>query len=101
MELFGRDRELAILIDRLGDHRLVTVVGPGGIGKTALARAAACRLGEAYPLGAHLVDLTLVDSPDAVGGALAAQLGFPSFATLLASPSGSPAGPCTCDRRRG
>lgn len=35
--LFGRDRELADLRRRLEDHRLVTVTGPGGVGKSTLA----------------------------------------------------------------
>ena len=41
--------------------------------------------------GAHFVDLTRVDDAEAVGGALAAQLGFPSFRALVDSPSDQPA----------
>ncbi len=90
-DLIGRERELEELVDRLEDHRLVTVVGPGGIGKTAIARAVAARQGPRFPLGAHFVDLTRVDDAEAVGGALAAQLGFPSFRALVDSPSDQPA----------
>ena len=39
-ELVGRDAELAALAEQLRDRRLVEVVGPGGIGKTAVAIAA-------------------------------------------------------------
>ncbi|MCD2196755.1 winged helix-turn-helix domain-containing protein [Actinomycetospora endophytica] len=39
--LVGRDAELAALVAALDDHRLVTVVGPGGVGKTRLAVEAA------------------------------------------------------------
>lgn len=91
MELIGRERELTELTERLAGHRLVTVIGPGGIGKTALARAAAERLGPGYELGVHVIDLTRVDAAEAVGGTIAAQLAFPSFAALLASPTEQPA----------
>ncbi|MPY95140.1 MAG: hypothetical protein GEV08_19420 [Acidimicrobiia bacterium] len=91
MELFGRARELGELVDRLRGHRLVTVMGPGGIGKTALARAASARLAHTFELGAHEVDLTRVDAPGAVGGAMASQLGFPTFSALVSSPSEQPA----------
>jgi non-specific serine/threonine protein kinase len=69
----------------------VTVVGPGGIGKTSLAVAVADTVDGRYPLGAHLIDLTRVTAPDAVGGAIADQLGFPSFTSLLDSPTDQPA----------
>ena len=75
----------------LGHRRLVTIIGPGGIGKTALALAAMERLGGEFPLGAHFVDLSRVGEADAVVGALAAQLGFSSFDALLSSPTDQPA----------
>jgi len=89
--LIGRERELAQVADRLEDHRVVTVVGPGGIGKTALAREVATRQVDRFSLGTRFVDLSLVDDHEAVGGALAAQLGFPSFTALLDSPGEQPA----------
>ena len=42
-------------------------------------------------LGAHFVDLSRIDRADAVTGAMAAQLGFPSFGALLESPTEHPA----------
>ena len=83
MRVLGREDELAEVGRRLDDHRLVTVVGPGGIGKTALARAVAEVHGSTFELGAHHVDLTRVDSEESVGRALAAQLGFPSLTAIL------------------
>ena len=38
MTLIGRERESALLLARLESNRLVTVIGPGGVGKTALAQ---------------------------------------------------------------
>ncbi|GAB1389767.1 MAG: hypothetical protein AMXMBFR78_19680 [Rubrivivax sp.] len=55
--LWGRDAELAELVERIRQHRLVTLVGPGGIGKTRLALAAAARLAPAFADGARLVEL--------------------------------------------
>ena len=91
MELIGRERETAELVDRLRNRRLVTVIGPAGIGKTALALSVARHAGADYPLGAHLVDLTRVDDGTDVPGAIAAQLGFASFEALLSSPTEQPA----------
>lgn len=53
----GRQAELADLRRRLGEHRLVTLVGPGGVGKTRLALQAATVLQRAFALGAGFVDL--------------------------------------------
>ena len=44
-ELIGRETEVAALADLLADQRLVEVVGPGGVGKTAVAIAVGRRLG--------------------------------------------------------
>jgi predicted ATPase len=92
VELFGRENDLAEVAARLmGGHRLVTVTGPGGVGKTSVARAVMARLEPAFALGGHLVDLSRIDRPDAVAGELAAQLGFSSFDNLLGSPTDQPA----------
>ena len=78
-ELIGRDRELDDVAARFDSHRLVTLVGPGGVGKTALATAVGARVGRDFPRGVHVVELTRVDREDAVPGAIAGQLGFESF----------------------
>src|SRR5262245_9951113 len=91
MELFGRGRELADVVARVSaGHRLVTILGPGGVGKTALARAAVAELAPSFPLGGRVVELSRVERPDAVAGAVAAQLGFASFDALLQSPMEQP-----------
>jgi predicted ATPase len=83
--LIGRDAELAEIGERLRSRRLVTLVGPGGVGKTATAREAAHRAADRFPLGVRFVDLTRTDNPDAVAGTFAAQLGCSSLDALLAS----------------
>ena len=88
--LVGRDRELHELDDRLRANRLVTVVGPGGVGKTALARAGAVTVAPMFSMGTGFVDLTRVEEEAGVPGALAAQLGFDSFDALLSSPADRP-----------
>jgi len=91
MELIGRQREVAEVATRLRDRRLVTVIGPAGIGKTALALSVSREVAASYELGAHVVDLTRVDSAQDVAGAIAAQLGFGTFDALINSPSEQPA----------
>lgn len=91
MEIVGREGVLTEIVRRLGESRLVTITGPGGIGKSTLADAVADREASRYPVGALRVDLTLVDEGHEVLPALAAQLGFGSFAALLDSPTEAPA----------
>lgn len=88
--LVGRDHELHELDRRLRSSRLVTVVGPGGVGKTALAGAGSQRAAPMFPMGVRYVDLTRVEDEGRVSGALAAQLGFDSFDALLSSPADRP-----------
>src|SRR3712207_6432493 len=85
MDLIGRDEELQELLARLARRRLVTLTGPGGIGKTTLASAAAAQAAERFELGARTVDLTVVDAPERVSGSIAAQLGFATFEALVGS----------------
>src|SRR5262249_39188772 len=55
--LIGRDREVAEVLERLEQDRLVTLIGGGGVGKTRLALEVAARAGEGLPGGAVWVDL--------------------------------------------
>jgi len=59
-ELFGRDGELERIIELFRAHRLVTLTGMGGIGKTRLALSAAALLVEEAPDGVWFVDLVPV-----------------------------------------
>lgn len=75
----GRQRAVAELRELLTDPatRLVTLVGPGGIGKTRLALQVAAGLQEAFPDGVAAVPLETVRSPDLVPSAVATALGLP------------------------
>jgi predicted ATPase/class 3 adenylate cyclase/DNA-binding NarL/FixJ family response regulator len=59
----GREAELAELVDLMGRHRLVTLVGPGGCGKTRLAAQAAGEAFYGYPDGVWWVELATVSDP--------------------------------------
>lgn len=71
----GRDNEVAAADDALAASRLVTLVGPGGAGKTRLALEVARRRVEAIDDGVWFVDLSRTQGPDQVVAALAAELG--------------------------
>jgi len=60
-ELIGRDEAVARLCRLLEAHRLVTLTGPGGVGKTRLALATAVRLGAAFPGGVHVAEFAALD----------------------------------------
>jgi predicted ATPase/class 3 adenylate cyclase len=75
--LIGRDAEIASLRDLLADEstRLVTLTGPGGVGKTRLALAAAADSLETFPDGIFLVTLAGVDAAALLLPEVAAVLG--------------------------
>ena len=61
----------------LGEYRLVTLAGPGGVGKTRLATEVARRVAGQFADGAWLVELAAVSRPARVVAAVAAALGVP------------------------
>jgi predicted ATPase/DNA-binding CsgD family transcriptional regulator len=56
----GRARDLDIALERLAEARLVTLLGPGGVGKTRLAAVVASPAASSYPAGGAFVDLVPV-----------------------------------------
>jgi predicted ATPase/DNA-binding winged helix-turn-helix (wHTH) protein len=75
-QITGRSQVIDTLIARLARERFVTIVGPGGIGKTALALAMADKLLESYEHGACFVDLAALANPHLVPNKLASLLGL-------------------------
>lgn len=69
--LFGRVDDVSRLITHLPHHRLVTIVGPGGIGKTTLALAGAEALVDAYEDGVRLVDMAGLSDPRLISATVA------------------------------
>jgi predicted ATPase/DNA-binding CsgD family transcriptional regulator len=65
----GRRREIADVRKKLSGARLVSLVGPGGVGKTRLAVRVATALGRGFPDGAWLVELAEVRDPGQVSNA--------------------------------
>jgi predicted ATPase/DNA-binding CsgD family transcriptional regulator len=70
----GRVRELAEVKRLLAAARVVTLTGPGGIGKSRLALRAAHHLGRHFPDGVWMAELAELDGPDLVPDALARSM---------------------------
>ena len=81
----GRDDDLARIDTLLARGRLVTVVGPGGAGKTRLAVEAGRRHRHEYRDGTWLVDLAAVTEPAKAGAAMLAAIGLRGAALFEAS----------------
>jgi ATP/maltotriose-dependent transcriptional regulator MalT len=62
----GREREIADVEKLLAEHRLLTLTGPGGSGKTRLALAVAPRVARDFEDGVWLVELASLSDPDLV-----------------------------------
>jgi predicted ATPase/class 3 adenylate cyclase len=73
-ELLGRDRELSDLVGLVRANRVVTMTGPGGVGKTRLATEVARTLAAEFPDGAAFVGFADVTDASGFLAALAAAL---------------------------
>ena len=93
--LVGREEVLAEVVSAIGTAPLVTLTGPGGIGKTRLALAVGERVASLYPDGVWWVDLTAAGDPALVAGTVARALGIqlgdaPPLPRLVAGLKGLP-----------
>ncbi|REG01374.1 putative ATPase [Asanoa ferruginea] len=76
-DLFGRDEAVAELTALLGKHRLLSLTGTGGVGKTRLAVEVACAARPTFPDGAWLVELAGVEGgADEVADTVMGTLGL-------------------------
>lgn len=72
----GREADVAAVTARLGTARVVTLLGPGGVGKTRLALELSRRLSDRYPDGVYFCDLSAFRRPGQVDRAIAETLGI-------------------------
>ena len=75
----GREKEIATLKETLSNHRLITLTGPGGVGKTRLSIEAASELVNDFRNGVWFVDLAHVTDPALVAVTIARVLGVPEM----------------------
>jgi predicted ATPase/DNA-binding winged helix-turn-helix (wHTH) protein len=74
--IVGRDDIIAALAARLAQRRFLTIVGPGGIGKTTVAVAISERVSASFDDGVWFVGLAWLPDPDLVASALGTVLGI-------------------------
>ena len=73
----GREQDMTAAARALGHARIVTLCGPGGVGKTRLALEMARRLSDRFPDGVRFCDLSALRRPAEVERAVAAVVGVP------------------------
>ena len=75
-ELIGREEELSEILNLVTTHRLVTLTGAGGIGKTTLALALAGELRPHFADGVRLAEFSALADPGLVPATVAAAVGL-------------------------
>jgi non-specific serine/threonine protein kinase len=73
----GRQEELAAIAMLLAESRVVTIVGPGGVGKTRVALVTAAQASASYPDGPWIVELSHLRDPALLPNTVASVLGLP------------------------
>ncbi len=81
----GRAQAVDAIARQLGEHRLVTVTGPGGAGKTRLAGEVAEQVADRFADGVWLAELSAVRDPEQVAATVAAALGVHDLPAVAAA----------------
>jgi predicted ATPase len=76
-DFVGRETELSHLAMLFSNARLVTVIGPGGVGKTSVSLRAAADATGCYPDGVWIVELSGLRDPELLPNTVASRLGLP------------------------
>lgn len=79
----GRDGDCEVLSGLLADERLVTIVGPGGVGKTRIAAELTERLAQRFPGGVSVVEMSGATEQDDIASIASRQLDVESVEALL------------------
>src|SRR5882757_9380412 len=74
--MIGREMVVSEVGDKLREERFITLLGPGGIGKTTIALAVGRAVAEEFGGNVHFVDLESLTDPHHVAGAVATSLGL-------------------------
>jgi predicted ATPase/class 3 adenylate cyclase len=74
--LVGREQDVAVVKELVGNHRLLTLFGAGGVGKTRLALQVGAELLDQYPDGVWFVDFAPITDPELVSSVIAKVLGM-------------------------
>jgi predicted ATPase/DNA-binding XRE family transcriptional regulator/Tfp pilus assembly protein PilF len=72
----GREKEQAEILRLLGEHRLVTLIGSGGVGKTRISLQVAGQLLDKYANGVWLAELASISDPQLVAQTVASVFGI-------------------------
>ena len=78
--IVGREDTIAALIEQLVHARFISLVGPGGLGKTTLALSLAHQLRDAFQDQVVFVDLSVISDPDLATAQVASALGCQAYA---------------------
>ena len=73
--ILGRAELISVIANQISERRFVSIVGPGGIGKTTIAPAIANTLTSSYRNGCRFLDLAPLSDPRLVPSAVAVLLG--------------------------
>lgn len=74
----GREEVVGALVDQVAPGHILTLVGPGGVGKTRVAAEVGMRIAPRWEAGVWMVDLSGAAEPDLVAPAIADALGAPA-----------------------